>query len=172
MKALVVYESIFGNTKQVAEAIAEGLRELCEINLFEVSSAPLESAGYDLIVAGGPTQAWGMSRSSTRKGAREQAAQIAKTPVSSGIGIREWLGSLPKSKGTAAAAFDTAIRKKGRFPYGSAAKGVASSLEKKGFRMVAKPEQFFVKDTPGPLEEDELERARHWGANLTSKISS
>jgi flavorubredoxin len=56
MKALVVYESMFGNTRQIAEAIAAGLAESVDVAAVEVSEATAEAAeGADLLVAGGPT---------------------------------------------------------------------------------------------------------------------
>jgi hypothetical protein len=92
MKALVVFESIFGNTQHIAEAIAEGLRG--EVEVVEVGKARAEIAGVDLLVVGGPTHAWGMSRAMTRSGARDQAAKAGTKPVSEGEGVRDWLARL------------------------------------------------------------------------------
>ena len=67
MKALVVYESMWGNTKQVAEANADGLQESMEVELVDVNRAPAEpEPDVGLIVAGGPTHAFSMSRTNTR----------------------------------------------------------------------------------------------------------
>ena len=70
MRALVVYESMYGNTHQIAEAIARGLRSAYAVQVVSVASAPDEHVGrYDLVVVGGPTHARGMSRPDTRQSA-------------------------------------------------------------------------------------------------------
>ncbi|MGD9960770.1 flavodoxin family protein [Nocardioides sp.] len=87
MKALVVYESMFGNTREVAEAVAAGLRGHLEVELHDVASAPPADDTWDLVVVGGPTHAFSLSRASTR------AEAIAKggTEGSVDIGLREWV---------------------------------------------------------------------------------
>jgi hypothetical protein len=167
MRAVVIYESIFGNTKAVAEAIADGLRGRFELCVAEVSAAPSSLVGIDLLVVGGPIHAWSMTRAMTRKGAREQAAAAQVEPPSTGIGLREFLQDLPSAPetGIAAAAFDTAIRTSW-FPSGSAATPAARRLEAHGYTLLVKPEHFYVSDTQGPLEDGELERARAWGTGL------
>jgi flavodoxin len=75
MKALVVYESMWGNTEKVADAIAAGLGESMEVELAEVGSAPVAPGPeVSLIVAGGPTHAFSMSRTTTRKDAIDRGA--------------------------------------------------------------------------------------------------
>ena len=76
MKALVVYESLFGNTEQVAQAITRGLSEHLEVELVEVSKAPLViTEPLTLIVIGGPTHAFSMTKESPRKLGFEAAAK-------------------------------------------------------------------------------------------------
>src|SRR5688572_11175383 len=109
MKAVVVYESVFGNTQSVAEAISRGLGEQYEVSVFEVSEADysvLDSA--DLLVVGGPAHVWSMSRPLTRKAAVEELKKVMpdRKPVSESIGVREWLNKLPHTRAVAAAAFD------------------------------------------------------------------
>lgn len=166
MRALVVYESMFGNTQQIAEAIAAGLREQAEVELVEVGHADPSVEGFDLVVVGGPIHAWSMTRASSREGAQQQAGD---TPlVSQGVGVREFLAALHDAHPehpAAAATFDTAIRTRW-FPVGSAAKPAAKQLTAHGYRLVAKPQHFYVTDTRGPLVEGELERARSWAAGL------
>ena len=91
MGALVVYESMFGNTKAIAEAVAEGLATRMRAEVVEVGSAPAHvGREIALLVAGGPTHAFSMSRASTR----DSAAQQATGPlVSGGRGVREWLAA-------------------------------------------------------------------------------
>ncbi|MEX1126227.1 MAG: flavodoxin, partial [Acidimicrobiia bacterium] len=72
MKALVVYESMFGNTKLIAEAVAGGLTRHLDVETVEVGQKPVFGPGVDLVVVGGPTHAFGMTRASTRKSAAEQ----------------------------------------------------------------------------------------------------
>lgn len=173
MRALVVYESIFGNTRTIAEAIAAGLRGGLDVEVAEAAAAPARVADVDLVVVGGPTHAWSMSRSFTRSGAREQARRLGKEPVSNGVGVREWLRQLVRPpRGRAAAAFDTAIRPKGRFPGGSAAMHEACRLADHGYRVIAGPEQFFVVGVDGPLAVGEVDRARDWGARLAVLLRS
>ena len=111
MRAVVIYESMYGNTHRIADAIADGLR-----THGEVVEAPLARAdealagGADLLVVGGPTHAWGMSRPATRKGAVEQShkpgREVALDADAPGPGIREWLATLHDVPHEAAA-FDT-----------------------------------------------------------------
>lgn len=169
MRALVVYESIFGNTRRIAESIADGLRGSFDVQLIEAGQAGRPGDDVDLLVVGGPTHAWSMSRDATRRGAREQARQRHAEPVSAGQGVREWLRGLSRTGGVRmAAAFDTAIRA-ASLPTGSAARGEAALLERHGYRLVSEPEQFFVKDTAGPLDDGELERAKAWGVRLAAR---
>src|SRR5689334_20930138 len=103
MRALVVYESMFGNTQAVASAIARGLSGRMAAELVEVSDA-LTNVDVDLVVAGGPTHAFNMSRPSTRQSAAEQAVGPL---VSRGHGLREWLAQAgPGLRGTRSATFD------------------------------------------------------------------
>ena len=120
-RALVVYESMFGNTEAIAHAIAEGLSSQLSVELVEVSAAPTTLRDVDLLVAGGPTHAFGLSRRSTRESAREQAPDGL---VSSGNGLREWLDAVHDDAATTlTATFDTRVNRP-RVP-GSAARAAA-----------------------------------------------
>jgi hypothetical protein len=70
MRALVVVESVFGNTRRIAEAISSCLSTQIDVRMVDVAEAPTELAGIDLVVVGGPTHAFGMTRLSTRRGRR------------------------------------------------------------------------------------------------------
>lgn len=168
MKAIVIYESMFGNTQEVARAIAEGLRLHLDVETVEVGSAPPAIGEGELLVIGGPTHTFSMSRESTR----EEAATKGPEPVvSQGIGVREWLESLPASTGSPpAATFDTKVARPA-LP-GSAAKAMQKRLRKKGFRILHPATNFLVEDTDGPLVEGQLDRARQLGDHLGSLIAA
>jgi hypothetical protein len=163
MKALVVFESMFGNTELVAQAVAEGLRASMPVDVAEVIDAPTDPPeDVTLIVAGGPTEAFSMSRPNTRAGAVNQGGRAGREE----FGLREWLAALPPRHSEARlATFDTKIDKMRHLP-GSAAKGAAKAGQRHGFDLALPPESFFVRDTAGPLAEGELDRARAWGRRL------
>lgn len=160
--ALVVYESMYGNTERIAQAVAEGLRDHVDAIVCEVGTAPDTLPEIELLVVGGPTHAFGMSRASTR----EDAARSAARPVVSGRrGLREWTESLDVPTSTVAlAAFDTKVARP-RLP-GSAAHAVARRLRRLGMRPVCPPETFLVNGREGPLVDGELDRAKAWGQSV------
>ena len=169
MRAVVLYESMFGNTRDVAAAIAHGLSvdTGVDVEVVEVSRAQTTVASnVDLVVVGGPTHALGMSRASTRMSAAEKAADELVSP---GDGLREWLAEAQLSPSTAVAAFDTRVDKP-RVP-GSAAAAARRRLRRLGVRPVAPAESFFVEDMTGPLLAGELDRARRWGEQLAAEIA-
>jgi hypothetical protein len=170
MKALVMYESMFGNSERVAKAVADGLGEHLEVLLRDVTSSPGGEVplGTDLLVVGGPTHALSMSRPGTREDAIRQGAGQGLASR----GLREWLEGLnPDLHGLAGAAFDTRVSRVRRLP-GSAARSAARVLRRHGVRMVALPESFFVDDVAGPLALDEVVRARAWGERLAAQLIS
>lgn len=138
MRALVVFESMFGNTETIAKAIAP---------------SAIDADGV-LLVVGGPTHAFGMTRPQTRQDAVKQHGAPV---VSEGNGIREWLGGLRPNHPSAATAFDTRAKTRGPLP-GSAARGAMRHLKRLGFTTAAPAQTFYVIGTPGPL----LERFRVW----------
>lgn len=160
MRALVVYESMFGNTEQVARQVADGLAGHGDVEVREVSEAPAQpDERLDLVVLGGPTHAFSMSRVSTREDAHRQGATHGEV---SG-GLREWLAGLASgSHHPSVAAFDTRVTKVRRIP-GSAARKAARVARQLGYPVSEPPESFYVLDTDGPLADGELERARAWG---------
>jgi flavodoxin len=168
MKALVVYESLFGNTEQVALAITSGLSKHGEVELIEVTDAPaVITEPFDLLVLGGPTHAFSMTRPSTREDAFRQGAAQGSTA----IGLREWLEHLtggPHSEQVAT--FDTRVAKVRHLP-GSAAKGAAKVALKLGYEAAAQPESFYVEDVSGPLIDGELSRAQAWGEQLGAQAA-
>jgi Flavodoxin len=162
MRALVVFESMFGNTEAVARAVAGGLGETFEVTVADVAGRP-DAAGADLVVVGGPTHAFGMSRPSSRQQAAERGTVRAGAAE---VGIREYLDALPPLTGVAAAAFDTTADKP--FLTGSAARKAQRHLRRLGCRVVVPAESFRVTGTTGPLVAREEDRARRWGAALAA----
>lgn len=163
MRAVVVFESMFGNTRTIAEAVADGLSTVLPVDLVEVGTAPeVVAEDVALLVVGGPTHAFGMSRPDTRRTALGQAGRDfawART------GLREWLARLRCTlAGTAVATFDTRIRQP-RLP-GSAARAAERRLRRRGFRVVTRAESFYVNGTAGPLLDGETQRARVWGEQV------
>lgn len=172
MKVIVIYESMFGNTHSIAEAIAAGLRDGNEAVVVPVGTATAELlAGADLVVVGGPTHIHGISRANTRNG----AAQIARKPGSKltldadaeGPGLRDWFASLSAIR-VSAAAFDTRLDGPALFT-GRASQSIRRLLARHGFTVIAKPESFLVtKDNR--LRPGEEDRARRWGSRLASQL--
>ena len=157
MRAIVVYESVYGNTRAIAEAIADGLGAPA----ITTEEAPADAGGADLLVVGGPTHVHGVASARTlQAGAGESELH--------GPALREWLDALARAFGAPAAAFDTRLDK-AQWLTGAASRGLAKRLGRHGFNVVSTA-SFLVSDGEGPLVEGELERARQWGAELAASI--
>lgn len=157
MKALIVIETCFGNTEQIADAIADGLHSRSvEVELVEAAEAPTHPQGFDLLLIGSPTHNMGLPTAATRQQARTKGGRPGST------GISEWLTMLPRLNGQRVAAFATVT---GGMFSGSAAKAIEKHLRKLGAVIVAR-EDFTVRGTEGPLSGGERERAAAWGASL------
>jgi len=155
MKILVVYDSYFGNTEKVAQAIGEALGDDVAVKRpGEVQNGEL--SGLDLLIVGAPTRGFRPSD-----------------------GIKDFLKKIPSGelKGVKVAAFDTRIaREDAKNPvlrfmigvFGYAAKPIGDNLAKKGGEPVGEPAGFAVLDTEGPLKDGELERAASWAKTLVS----
>ncbi|NUR30174.1 MAG: flavodoxin [Catenulispora sp.] len=168
MKALIVYESMYGNTRSVAEAVASGLRPAFECEVKPVAAATAEDVGRaDLLVVGGPTHVHGLSRPATRKAAADAAASdddLALEPRARGAGLREWFERLGRGGGKRAAAFDTRLSAPPLFT-GRASRRIAKRLRKSEFDTADEPVSFLV-DKQNHLLAGELERAQAWGKRL------
>lgn len=168
MNALVVYESIYGNTRAIAEAVAEGLGG--------ATVCPVHRAGAiteqpDLLVAGGPTHMHGLTTARSRAMAVDAAKEdgaVVEPGATEEPGLRGWLRHLPKADGAPAASFDTRLDKPPAIT-GAAARGIARRLRGRDYEVLAH-ESFLVEDSEGPLAEGELARARAWGAELASRV--
>jgi hypothetical protein len=171
MKALVIHESMYGNTATVGRTIAASLcQQGLEVRAGSTAEiTPAGAADADLLVVGGPTHAHGMSRASTRRAAVEDRDNTYPDRTVE-PGLREWMEGLVPVRGRSAAAFDTRIDKPVLFT-GSAAKGVARRLEHLGFRLVADPESFFVSGQ-NRLLEGEVDRAERWADRLVQGLTA
>lgn len=157
MKAIVIYESVFGNTEKVARAIGKAFTSEEGSNVHHVDKVtPDHLNDVDLLVIGSPTQKF-------------QAMPAAKS----------FIAKMPSGnlKGINVAAFDTRIStsdiKSGFLRYmvnlfGYAAEPLARKLKRKGGELITDPEGFIVNGTKGPLKEGELERAEAWGRQIKS----
>lgn len=167
MKTVIVYESMFGDTRQVAEAIARGMAP-STVTLVNVNDAGTTFPDADLVLVGGPTHVHGLSRPESR----EQAAAWTKDPErhltlereAPGIGVREWLDGLTGPVGRFVA-FDTRADA-ARLLTGSAADHIHKELKHAGGAPAAEAESFLVHDNV--LEEGELARAEALGARLVT----
>jgi flavodoxin len=168
--AVIVFESIFGNTRAVADAIADGLGEAFASEVVSVGEADASRvAGADLLIVGGPTHMHGIASTMSRKmavqGADDEGHEVDPS-ARQATSLRAWL-SEQSGEGGRAATFDTRIDKSPAIT-GAAARGIAKRLRRRGFELIADPESFFVEDSEGPLADGELDRARAWGRALAS----
>ncbi len=145
MTALVIFDTTYGNTKLVAEAVTqclgEGARAVPVADLKED-----DLSGIGLLVVGSPIIGWKPSENMDR-----------------------FLASLSKGRldGMKAAAFDTRVKK---FISGDAAGKISRAIAGAGAEIIDKPKPFYVKGKEGPLLEGELERAKEWADLLKAKI--
>jgi sulfite reductase alpha subunit-like flavoprotein len=173
MDAVVLYESWFGNTRRVAERIAEGLRaadvqaQVCRID--QVDSNAVDTA--DLIVIGGPTHAHSISNAATRIEARHWAEdpdkQLTLDTDPSTPGLREWLEAAGPSA-RRFAAFSTRADL-AELLSGSAAHSIRRRLHKKGWTVFS-PDESFIVPVSGDVVEEQLQRAESWGRLLGSEL--
>jgi hypothetical protein len=172
MRALVVFESVFGDARTIAQAIANGLSAHVPVDVVAATEAPAE-IGPDvrLLVVGGPNHALSMPRQSTREGAvKTYGAQIVDTTR----GLKEWLNDVRVGgSGTLAAAFDTrSDHPKLIVKMDHAARTEEKLLRALGLTIIAPAEHFFVSDAKGPLVDGEEDRARRWGAALAESVEA
>ena len=156
MKALVVYDSKFGNTERIAQVIGNALGSSYEVEVLQVGTiAPDPFEGLELLIVGSPTQRFNPTE-----------------------GIKNFLKSLPSSrlKDIKVAAFDTRLTIEDieeiailaffvRF-FGYAAKPIANGLKRKGGTLILPPEGFYVQGMEGPLVEGEIERVEDWARQI------
>src|SRR5687767_4434556 len=107
MKAVVVYESLWGNTAAIARAIAEGIGQ--DTQAVTTDAAPVEAlADADLIVAGAPVLAFSLPTDAMRDSVAKSEVGAPTPPDLTHPSLRSWLDSLPAGSGRGAA-FETRI---------------------------------------------------------------
>jgi flavodoxin len=155
MKILIIYDSVFGNTEQVARAMADALQSMGDTGIVRINAAtPDQLRGLNLLIVGSPTRGFRPTEP-----------------------IQDFLRNIPADSlsGVRVAAFDTRIALEDIKPPifrglvkmgGFAAKPIGDALKKKGGDLVAQGEGFFVKASEGPLKEGELERAAAWAKQI------
>jgi flavodoxin I len=151
MKALVVYESVYGNTERIARAIADALGPSGDVTLVRAGEArPSHLAGIDLLVVGTPTQ-----------GGRPRPS------------IDAFLKEIPAHalENVAVASFDTRIEGLFARIFGYPASRIADTQKARGGRLVGEPAGFIVKGREGPLKEGELERVAAWARQLVASLA-
>ena len=194
MRILVVYESVLGNTRVIAEAVAEGARSAAPdavVRCLPASRVQAEPVEADLVVVGGPTHFFGLPAERTRRlwvegvlrRGREEGGTASLEPGAAGPGLREWFDDLAGELGT------DGVASAGRVPppdadagaetlaaafdtrldrsmSGGAARRIAALLRRHGYHVIARPKGFVVESIAGPLRAGERDRARAWGAEL------
>jgi menaquinone-dependent protoporphyrinogen IX oxidase len=173
MRTLIVYESMYGNTRAIADAIGRGLGLDSETVVIPVAQAHPELLNdADLVVVGGPTHVHSLSRASTRRSAREAASKpgsgLTMDPGAKGPGLRDWFATLGQVD-TAAAAFDTRLDAPAMFT-GRASKAIARLLRRHGCTMAVEPESFLVTKN-NRLRAGEEDRACAWGRQLAGRTA-
>jgi flavodoxin len=152
MNALLVYHSQFGNTRQVAEAIAEGLQgagAVRTISAEQLAAADLQ--GVDLVVMGTPTHKMNLPE--------------AVPPV---------FDQLPRRilRGVPVAAFDTSYEMSAILARFTASKRIDRNLRKLGGKRLVPPETFHVHHQhEGPLYDGEIERAKAWAGSILERLN-
>jgi hypothetical protein len=166
MKAVVVYESLWGNTAAVARAVAHGIGPEARC-LTTDEASPEAIADADLVVAGAPVLGFHLGGEQIRAAIARDEAHAPKPPDLSHPSLRSWLDRLPRATGRSAA-FETRIWWSPRGATGD----IETRFERAGYRPIAKAQKFVVADKYGPLREGELERARRWGHELAIAVGS
>lgn len=165
MTALIVTESLFGNTLAIAEAIGDGIAEVrgrAGVQVVHASEAPpVVPLAVDLLVVGAPTHTLSMPNASTRDDIARRGGVVAVAP-----GIREWIETVTIPDGLAVATFDTSIHL--RIQLGTASRSAARALRHRGVEATVGP-SFWVTGMEGPLADGELGRATAWGRELAER---
>jgi len=164
MKAVVVYESVWGNTAAIARAVADGIGPDAQV-LATDAATPDFLASADLIVAGSPVFGFQLPTDAMRSNVARDEADAPTPPDLSHPSLRLWLETVPPGA-AAFAAFETRIW----WSPGGATGTIEDRLSHAGYRRIGKARKFIVKGKYGPLRDGEIERARRWGQELAEAV--
>lgn len=147
MKVLVVFDSVYGNTEEIAKSMGDAIGDDTKVVKAE-NSGPNDLESVELLIAGSPTY-----------GGRP-------TPK-----MKEFLDNISSVslKDVKIATFDTRAPATWVKIFGFAAGKIEKRLKSRGGKPVIKPEGFFVSGTKGPLVEGEYERAAKWAQDIVGK---
>jgi hypothetical protein len=166
MNAIVVFESVWGNTAAVARAIAEGFGP--DAQAYPTDEVPPKQlATADLIVAGSPVFGFSLPTEAIRENILRSETDAGAPPDLSHPSLRSWLDVLPAGHGRSAA-FETRIWWSPRGATGA----IEKRLGQRGYVPISKAHKFVVRDKYGPLRDGELDRARRWGRELRQAIET
>jgi menaquinone-dependent protoporphyrinogen IX oxidase len=174
MNALIVYESMFGNTRQIAESIAGSLESTgASVTLAAAADAPTVITGYELVVVGAPTHAHTLPQAASRsQGAAwgddpERALTLEVSATKSGV--REWLERVEFAERVPRfVAFSTRVDI-ARIFAGDAAAGIARRLHRRHVEVEAHED--FLVDRDSHLLVGETQRAADWASQLVPVAS-
>ena len=167
VRSVVVYESRHGNTRLIAESIAEGLGGVPALAVHEAAD---QIQGVQLIVVGGQTQPHALAAEAGRQASGSEPLGGSRAAAVPAPRLREWLRELPRADGVYAAAFDTRVDKP-RWLTGDAAHSIARRLASNGYGVLG-AQSFLIEDAGGPLRDGERERARAFGERLALSLSA
>lgn len=155
MKTLIIYDSVFGNTEKIANAIGSAQSLQKDVTVKRVSEIEMKDLNdIDFLLIGSPTRGF--------RPTEDIAAFLKKMPSEIMRGVHTAVFDTRIPSELIKPAFFRAIVKKG----GYAAPVIAKELEAKGAKLIADPQGFFVINSEGPLQEGELERAAAWANTL------
>lgn len=169
MRVVISYESMYGHTRAVADAIANGFPVDDDVTVLPVQDLDVGALDADVLVVGAPTHVHGLPSARSRSAAHDLSRSVTRPderlePDAGSPGVREWLDALPANVDARVTAFDTRLPLPGWIS-GRAGRRISRTLHHHGAAVLAPPQSFFV-DKQGRLRSGELDRARRWGEQL------
>ena len=171
-RALVVYESLFGDAHAIAQAVADGISAHFPADVVGASDAPAAlDPDVRLLVVGGPNHRTRMPTRASRQEAMDTSGTEVDVPAT---GLHEWLDTVRLADGdVAAAAFDTRLDHPWVLTHlDHAAHTEERLLRRDGASVIAPAEHFHVTTGAGPLVDGEEQRARRWGETLAVRAGT